>query len=124
MKQNRPVNLDLLTLKFPVMAISSILHRISGIVLFLLFPYALYFFSMSLKSEFSFNSMRMLMDYPINKFMLWIFLAALTYHFLAGIRHMILDLGYGESLREGQNTAVFVILSFIVLATLLGIWIW
>lgn len=121
----RPVNLDLTTIKFPVMAISSILHRISGVVLFLLFPLMIYFFEMSLQNAGTFTKLQLwFADSLFCKFVLWIFGAAIIYHLLAGIRHIVMDVGFGESLDAGRRSAVGVIAAAIFLTLLLGIWIW
>lgn len=124
MKQKRPVNLDLTTLRFPPMAIASILHRISGIVLFLLFPVMLYFLALSLRSPSDFQSLTELFMSPYCKALLWVFSAAITYHMLAGFRHVIMDMGFGEGLAAGRRSAVVVITLAILLTILTGIWIW
>lgn len=124
MKQKRPVNLDLTTLSFPPMAIASILHRISGIILFLFFPGMLYLLSLSLASEQHFMQALNLLNHPVTKLLSWIVLASITYHLLAGIRHIVMDLGCGEGLSAGRKTAVLVISLAIILAICLGIWIW
>lgn len=124
MNQKRPVNLDLGTMKFPPMAIASILHRISGLVLFLLMPLMLYFLGMSLHSNESFIELQRMLASSYFKLLLWAFGAALIYHLLAGIRHLIMDLGYGDELNAGRRSAVFVIALAVILIIFLGIWIW
>ena len=125
MNHKRPVNLNLATLQFPVMAIASILHRISGIVLFVLFPVMIYFFDMSLKNAGTFTQLQLWFENNLGcQFILWVFGAAIFYHFLAGIRHIVMDLGYGESLRVGRWSAISVIIATIFFILLLGIWIW
>lgn len=124
MNKKRPVNLDLGTLKFPAMAIASILHRISGMVLFLLLPLLLYFLYLSLDNEESYTNLQGILQSPYNKFLLWVFIAALIYHLLAGIRHLLMDVGIGEHLEEGRRSAIFVIGCSVVLTILAGIWIW
>lgn len=120
----RPVNLDLGSLKFPPMAIASILHRTSGIVLFLLFPVMLYLLSLSLHSGATFNQLQHMLVNPVWKLLLWAFNMALIYHILAGIRHLLIDFGFGEGLSAGRNSANFVIALAIILSVLLGVWIW
>lgn len=124
MNKKRPVNLDLGTLKFPVMAIASILHRISGLVLFLLLPLMMWFLHHSLESEASFAQLQPLLTHPFYKLLIWAFCAALTYHLLAGVRHVLMDCGIGESLCSGRFSARLVIGSAVILTILLGIWIW
>jgi len=123
-KNKRPVNLDLRTMKFPAMAIASILHRLSGIALFLLMPFFLYFLALSLKTQETFIQAKFMLAQGHWKILFWVFSAALIYHFLAGIRHMMMDLGYGEELESGRFTAVAVIVLAVILSILLGIWIW
>ncbi len=120
----RPVNLDLGSLKFPPMAIASILHRISGLVLFLLLPFMLYLLNTSLESPSSFNHLQTLLTTPYYKLILWAFSAAFIYHLLAGFRHMLMDIGFGEQLAIARRSAITVIMLAIILTIILGIWIW
>ena len=109
MNKKRPVNLDLATMKFPVMAIVSILHRISGIVLFLLMPVLLYGLDQSLNSAHGFDMMSELLTTTLGKLIILTFAAAFIYHVLAGIRHMLMDMGLGEHLPAGRYTARVII---------------
>lgn len=124
MNQKRPVNLDLATMKYPAMAIASILHRISGLVLFLLLPFMLYCLALSLRNIESFAHLQTLIANPYCKILLWAFSAALIYHLLAGIRHLLMDMGFGEHLERARHTAIAVIILAIILTIFLGIWIW
>lgn len=125
MRETRPINLNLTTMKFPIMAISSILHRISGILLFILFPLMLYFFDMSLKNAGTFSDVTMwVKECLLCKLACWAFISAVAYHLLAGVRHMVMDLGYGESVQVGRQTATAVILLAIISSLFLGIWLW
>lgn len=124
MNKKRPVNLDLSTMSYPAMAIASILHRISGIVLFLLLPFVLFILGMSLRSAESFAQVHTMLVNPFYKIMLWAFGSSLIYHVLAGIRHMIMDLGWGEHLEGGRRGAILVITLAVVLAIFLGIRLW
>lgn len=122
--QKRPVNLDLGTLKFPPMAIASILHRISGLVMFLLLPFMIYLLGRSLQGMDSFALLQADLQHPVYKLLIWAFTAALVYHLLAGFRHMIMDLGFGEQVSTGRCSAITVIALAVVLTILLGFWIW
>jgi len=106
------------------MAIVSILHRISGLVLFLMFPFMLYLLSLSLHSETTFMQMQMILANPYSKVLLWVFSCALAYHLLAGIRHLIMDVGFGESLAAGKRSAVSIIALALLSFIFLGFWIW
>lgn len=120
MKSNRPVNLSLSTvlavnLKSPV-AIASILHRVSGMVIFLLLPVLLYLLQESLASEAAFNHAKELIKGPIGGGLVFVALAALIFHFVAGVKHLIQDFGIGESLQGGRTFATVA-----MLVALLGI---
>ncbi len=120
----RPVNLDLLNMKYPPMAIASILHRISGIVLFLLLPFMLYFLRLSLSSEASFTYLQNLLHAVSYKLLILCFWAAFIYHLLAGMRHMLMDLGFLEHLKSGRKSAITVIILAFIFTFGLGLWIW
>ncbi len=124
MNKKRPVNLDLGSMKFPPMAIASILHRISGVVLFILLPIIIFLLGQSLQSEELFHHTKLKLSEPCYQFILWAFSTALIYHIIAGIRHMIMDFGLGEDLCTGRRTSIVVIVLAVVAAIFLGIWIW
>lgn len=123
-KQKRPVNLDLATLKFPAMAIASILHRISGLVIFLFFPFILYLLSISLHSPNGLSAFHEVMTCVYSKVLLWGFLSAFIYHSIAGIRHLVMDFGFGETVHAGRISAIFVVFLGVVMTLLMGMWIW
>ena len=123
MKSKRPVNLELTKLKFPPMAIVSILHRISGIILFLLLPVMLYFLDQSLASSRSFANLQDNLSNYWHKLLIFGFCSALIYHGLAGIRHLIMDIGFGESLSTGRRSAWLVLIIAAALIIGLGVWI-
>lgn len=124
MNNKRPKNLNLLTIRFPVPAIVSILHRVSGVFLFLLFPFLLWLFSLSLASEPSFIKLQNVLTMPVVKFFVWVFLAPLCYHLVAGIRHLLMDFHIGEELKSGRRGAKLTLLVSIILVALLGVWLW
>jgi succinate dehydrogenase / fumarate reductase cytochrome b subunit len=117
----RPVNLDLTRLSFPPMAIASILHRISGVLLFIGLPFMLYCLSLSLQSSVTFDHLQGLLQSHTYMALLWILGAALIYHALAGVRHLLMDMGVGEQLQTGRWSAYFVMLLSLILTVLLGI---
>ncbi len=124
MNKKRPVNLDLVSLKYPPMAIASILHRISGVVLFLLLPVMLFILGQSVQSEETFLHVKNLLSQSCYKMLVWAFGTAMIYHLLAGIRHLLMDIGFGEHLHASRNSAVAVIVCAVILTIFLGIWIW
>lgn len=106
------------------MAIASGLHRLSGLILFLLLPYILYILHQSLQSEEAFFALQISLNRSCCKLLLWFFCSALIYHLLAGIRHMIMDLGWGEQVNSGKRSAIAVIVFAVILTIFLGTWIW
>ncbi|MFN3234034.1 MAG: succinate dehydrogenase, cytochrome b556 subunit [Gammaproteobacteria bacterium] len=121
MHKNRPVNLNLLTIRFPVMAIISILHRISGIILFLLLPLVLCGFEYSLSSQEAFTHLQAITSSFWVRFFIWVILSSLIYHVIAGIRHLFMDAGIGESKCAGRYTAYFVLVLSVIVILFLGI---
>lgn len=124
MNQKRPVNLDLTTLSFPVTAITSIMHRLSGIAVFLLLPYMFYLLQQSLSSSQGFADVQMMMQNSMHKLLVWLFVSALFYHFMAGVRHIISDFGYGETITTAKKTANVLLLLTVISTIGLGVWIW
>ncbi len=124
MNKQRPVNLNLLTIKFPIPAIVSILHRLSGVLVFLLIPFLLWMLHASLSSVEQFDALQDLLQGNVARFILWVTLSALLFHLVAGIRHLLMDVGLGESLRAGQMSAWFVVIFSAFLSLCIGIWLW
>ena len=124
MKTKRPVNLDIGSIKLPITSYISILHRVSGVVLFFAVALLLCVFDASLESEQSFQSLKESFASPLIQFVTWAALAALAYHFVAGIRHLIMDLGFGEdNFESGRRSAWVVIVVAILLMVAISGWI-
>lgn len=123
-KKPRPVNLDLQTFRFPIAAIASIAHRVSGVITFFCVAVLLWLLSLSLSSSDEFDIALSLIDSFFVKFILWGILTFLAYHIVGGIRHMIMDLGYCEDLEAGAASAKA---SFIItgcLSIFAGVLVW
>ncbi|ENA30732.1 MULTISPECIES: succinate dehydrogenase, cytochrome b556 subunit [Pseudomonas] len=120
----RPVNLDLRTIKLPITAYTSILHRISGVILFIGLAALLYGLDLSLSSEDGFARVKAFLAYPLVKLVIWAVLSALLYHLVAGVRHLIMDMGAGETLQGGKLGSQIVLIVSAVLIVLVGVWIW
>ena len=103
-KDNRPVNLNLLTISLPIIGLSSILHRISGLAIFFSFPLVVWLFSISLKSEESFVVLANLLQSSfLLKTMTYLILVGFSYHLLAGFKKLLSDaFGIGETLESGR----------------------
>ena len=124
MNDKRPVNLDIGSMRLPITAYVSILHRISGVVLLALAGVALWMLDVSLSSEAGFEALEEILSGIWFKLLLWVLLAALAYHLAAGIRHLLMDMGVGESLRGGVLGARLVLVVTAVLVILTGVWLW
>lgn len=124
MKDKRPVNLDIGTIHLPLAALTSITHRISGVILFAGIAILLWLFQRSLETEASFNEVRAFFESPLLKFIVWGALSALCYHMVAGVKHLLLDAGIGETREGGPLGARIVIAVSAVLIILMGAWIW
>lgn len=125
MKQKQVVYLNLFQFRFPITAIVSILHRISGVLLFLSIPALLWGLQLSLASESDFTYLRGGLDCLPIQLILWLFLSALFYHLVAGIRHLLMDLCIGDTKAGGRLGAYTVMIMsgiFTVLAGVVILW--
>ncbi len=124
MKDKRPVNLNLIAFKWPLPALTSITHRITGVVLFFGTAVLLYLLQISLESEAGFQQAADYLAMPLVKFIVWAIVAGLLYHLIAGVKHLIMDFGIGETLQGGKTGAVLTIAISLVAIVLAGVWIW
>ena len=125
MNKKRPVNLDLNTIHMPLPAVTSILHRISGIALFFGAVFLMYALGLSLESEAGFQTtMIMFEESFFAKLITWGLLSALIYHSLAGIKHLFMDAGHFEELDSGLVAAKATLIIAGILIVLAGVWIW
>ena len=124
MNDKRPVNLDIGTIHLPITAYVSILHRVSGVALFVISGLFIWMLDRSLTSEETFAALQGILTHPLVKVVLWGMLAALAYHMVAGIRHMFMDFGVGESLKGGVLGAKLVLVIAAVLIIFAGAWVW
>jgi succinate dehydrogenase / fumarate reductase, cytochrome b subunit len=122
--KKRPVNLDIGTIQLPLPALTSILHRVSGVALFVGVAILMWLLDVSLTDEEHFNTVKVLFDSFFCKLIIWGVLAALIYHTAAGVRHLIMDLGIGETLEGGKRSARIVFIVTIVLVVLVGACLW
>ena len=84
----------------------------------------LYLLELSLQSESSFALAQDLLGSVIVKFMAWGVLSGLLYHLVAGIKHLIMDLGYGETLKGGFIGACITLSLSATTIFIAGVWIW
>ena len=123
MKCNRPINLPLsqvISVNRSPVAIASILHRISGIVLFLLIPVMLWLLQNSLASPESFETV---FDNVFIRFLAWIFVAAIAYHFVMGVKHLFADNGQNEELQSARMASVVSLVIAAILIVASFVWV-
>ena len=121
MKSSRPVYLELRRIRQPLPAIVSFLHRVSGAFLFLGIPLLLVVFEASLAGPDSFAAT---LGHHLIKFALFTLLAAYFYHFFAGLRFLLLDLGWGVALAQAHRASLAVLVAAACSAAALGAWLW
>lgn len=122
--RERPVNLDLTQFSFPLPALTSITHRITGVILFVGLLFLLYAFNLSLASPAGFAEAVALLEAPLGQFITWGLLTALGYHLVAGIKHLFLDFDVGDTLEGARRGAQLTIVASVVLSVLAGVWVW
>lgn len=106
----RPVYLDLLRIHLPLPGWVSILHRVSGVLLFVALPLGVGGLSLSLADEASFRRVTDVAAHPLAK-LLWLSLIwAFAHHVLAGLRHLALDAHHGVGLKTARLSSVAVLL--------------
>lgn len=110
-QEYRNIGFGDITLKYrmPLAARVSILHRVSGALLFLFLPFLLYLFDQSLTSELSFEVFKAFLSNIIVKLIVLALSWAFLFHFCAGIRHLMMDMNHDAVSKErGKKTSVVV----------------
>jgi succinate dehydrogenase / fumarate reductase cytochrome b subunit len=115
MQHNRPVNLNFFTIHFPIAAIVSLLHRISGIFIALFIPVLLVLLKTSLESKQQWDSLGVFFKSPWVITALSMLMFGFVYHCIAGIRHLLMDIGIGNTKKGGRKGAILVLLMSIFL---------
>lgn len=121
MQKLRPKNLNLLTIKLPINALVSIMHRASGIGLFLLLPLMLLALQQSLASEESYLELKQLFEHWSVKLLLIASAWAFFHHFYAGIRHLLQDVHWMTTLQKSRFTGR-VVLILVAMSVLMFTW--
>ena len=104
-----PIFLNLLKIQLPIAGVSSILHRISAVGIFvLLLPFSVVLVLAS-NSEEGFSTASYLLSFNSIKVLLVLLLTGLTYHYISGIRHLVMDFGYWQTLSAGKISAILTI---------------
>ena len=123
--KKRPKYLDLTKIRLPLPGLVSILHRVSGLALFLIgIPFLLSVLNCSLASQEGFNGWRESFNHPLVKLIVIGFLWAYLHHFFAGLRFLALDIHQGISLPAARASSKLVLIVSLVLSLILGAWLW
>ncbi|WP_165009234.1 succinate dehydrogenase, cytochrome b556 subunit [Neisseria yangbaofengii] len=120
----RPVFLEIPNIRLPIPGIVSILHRISGVILFITLPVLLWLLSGTLSHQEGFESYRQFVAHPLVKLALIGVLWAYMHHMLAGIRFLLLDAHKGLALNTARATAKAVFVTALVLTVVIGALLW
>ncbi|MBI1175361.1 MAG: succinate dehydrogenase, cytochrome b556 subunit [Sideroxydans sp.] len=120
----RPRFLALHQIKLPLPGIISILHRISGALLFLTLPLLLWMLQYSLRSIVTYTQLTDALRTPFSKIFLLVILWAFLHHFCAGIRYLAIDLHLASSLARSRSSSKWVLAVSLALTASIGIWLW
>ena len=123
-QKSRPKNLNLLTIKLPINALVSILHRATGCVLFLMLPVILLLLQWSLSSALHFETVIAILHSPFIKLMLLGLAWAFFHHFFAGIRHLAMDVHWMTTLMKARYTSKIVLVLGVIATLILAIKLW
>jgi succinate dehydrogenase / fumarate reductase cytochrome b subunit len=124
MNKQRPKHLALLLIKLPLPGFVSILHRISGLLLFLALPLLLLMLQYSLRSIETYTQLMAVLAHPLAKLLLFGLLWAFLHHFCAGLRYLAIDLDYGVKLAQARTSSKVVLAASLLLTVLLGVKLW
>ena len=103
MNDTRPVNLDLMSIKLPLSALASILHRVSAVIIWVGFAVLLAVLCYATRSEESFQELAAALGGNfLVQFVVWGFLSALGYYCVATVKHLVQDMGFFEDKQSGQ----------------------
>lgn len=115
---------DVRTYRLPAAGLVSILHRVSGAIMFLLLPFIIWMFDKSISSEISFDSFTSVFAGPFGWFAKLVCLAliwAYLHHFCAGVRHLVMDVNHhAVNKQTGKSTAATVLVISVALTVVLG----
>lgn len=125
MHNKRPKYLNLLKIRQPIPAVVSILHRISGTLLFFPgIPLLLYSLHLLLQSQQDFEVLQNCLRNPLVKAVLLLALWFFLHHLCAGVRHLFLDLHIGVMLPQARASSKLVLAVGFLLTVLAGVLLW
>jgi len=124
MKTARPTYISLTKFAWPLPAMASITHRITGMLLFVGLAFLLYLLDESLASPQGLDNARALLALPLPKLLLFAVVATLIYHLVAGVKHLLLDFDIGDTIEGGKLAAQLTIAVSAILIVIAGVWLW
>ena len=120
-KRKRPVYLNVIQICLPIGGVVSIIHRISGFLMVLLIPAALYALQTSLESPMRFEQVRSWLSEGIGRFALLLGLWLLVQHLYSGLRHLFMDIDVGVELAAARRSAWITLAASIITVAILGV---
>jgi succinate dehydrogenase / fumarate reductase cytochrome b subunit len=114
MSDHRPVYLNLLKIRLPVPGIVSFAHRITGVLLFLALPFAVYLLDLSIESQQSFARVQQILEQPFMLLVQIVLLWAIAHHFFAGIRFLLIDAEIGVEKSAARTGSWLVMLAEVI----------
>ncbi|MBI3041396.1 MAG: succinate dehydrogenase, cytochrome b556 subunit [Betaproteobacteria bacterium] len=124
MPKPRPKYLNLVKIRLPIPGIVSIMHRVSGAVLFVFIPFLLTLFELSLESAQTFARFKAVYSHWAIKLIVIGLLWGYLHHLCAGLRHLALDLDYGTELEAARASSKAVLVVSIALTAVAGAMLW
>ena len=122
--KTRPKHLALHKIKLPVSGYVSVLHRISGVILFLALPLLLLLLDQSLRSIETYTNLTEYLTHPILKLILLGMLWAFLHHFCAGLRYLAIDLHLLPNLTAARAASMWVLVVSLIMTAVLGVKLW
>lgn len=113
--------LELSNYRMPLAALVSILHRISGLLMFALLPFVLYLLEQSLRSEISFAYYQGIVSTPLAKLVILALSWGYLHHFCAGLRHLVMDMHIGLDKVSARKSAATVLVFSLSLTLLVAL---
>lgn len=118
---------QIVSYRLPPAGIVSILHRVSGVVMFLLLPFVVWMLDNSLSSEISFDAFTNVFVAGAAGIPGWFvklvalgLIWAYLHHFIAGVRHLWMDATHSVSKAQGRSSAIFTLVLSVLLTVALG----
>jgi succinate dehydrogenase / fumarate reductase, cytochrome b subunit len=122
--KKRPKNLNLFTIRLPINAVVSIMHRASGMALFLIMPLVLWSLQVSLENSNGYTHIYLMYRHWFFKFVLIALSWAFFHHFFAGLRHLAMDVHWMTSLQKSRLSSRLVIGVSMLCVVIFSVWIW